>query len=110
MPHHLSLIAATICLLASVATAQDRVALPEYVISEFGVPPKVPTDTLSKQAADALEEVLAISASQSEWSSQDTAAFDAIAAAGDPRIVWILTDILRFAWRPDFHGALTNDT
>jgi len=38
----------------------------------------------------------------------DTAALDIIANSDDPRIGWLVTDMQRFAWRPEFNAALSH--
>lgn len=87
--------------------AQERAPLPDYVVAEFGAPPPIPDGPLAPIAIEALEEVLAVAVNQSNWSASDTAAFDTLGQASDPRMVWILTDMQRFAWRSEFRAALT---
>jgi len=88
--------------------AQGPAPLPEYVIAEFGAPPPIPKGPLALTVREALKEVLTIAVGQSEWNPSRTAAFDIISQTNDPRLVWILTDMQRFAWRPEFRAALTH--
>jgi len=67
----------------------------------------VPDGPLSGAVTEALEDVLAIAVSQSEWNPTRTAVFETIAQSQDPRLVWIIADMQRFAWRPEFRFALT---
>lgn len=107
MFRHLFALATALCLSSSMLWAQDRAPLPDYVVAEFGTPPKVPNGPLPESVTRAVDDVLALSIGQADWNPTDTAALDAIAQTHDPRLVWILTDMQRFAWRPEFRGALT---
>ncbi|MEP4194316.1 MAG: DUF3179 domain-containing (seleno)protein [Aliishimia sp.] len=107
MFRHLFALAAAFCLFSNMLWAQGRAPLPDYVIAEFGSPPTIPDGQLGAAVTGALEEVLTIAVNQSEWSPLNTAALDIIAQARDPRLVWVLTDMQRFAWRPEFRAALT---
>lgn len=93
--------------LSDVALAQDK-ALPDYVIETFGHPPAVPTGALPADVADALEQVVTHAVAQSDWDIADTAHFDVLAASADPRIAWIMRDMMRFSWRPEFRAAVTD--
>jgi len=93
----------------TVATAQHADTLTEYAIAEFGHPPAIPDGLLNEDVQRALNRVLRISFDQNRWDSSDTADLELIAASGDPRLAWTLTDILRFIWNPEFGDAL-NDT
>lgn len=89
------------------ARADSSAALPDYVIVQFGVPPQVPDGPLPQALDAAVAQVVAHATAQSSWSVEDTEALDVIAAAKDPRVVWLLTDMLRFTWRPEFGASLT---
>ena len=100
-------IALAVCLLPGLLWSQDRAPLPDYIIAEFGTPPTIPEGPLEKAVTEALEEVLTIAVGQSDWDPADTTAFDTIAGSQDPRLVWVITDMQRFAWRPEFRAAIT---
>ncbi len=94
-------------LLTGIASQPSRAeALPDYVIEQFGTPPATPTGALPDDLQAAMDKVVQFSTAQSGWNSEDTTVFDAIAAARDPRVVWALSDIMRFTWRPAFEAAL----
>jgi len=63
---------------------------------------------LAEPVADAMEQLLAFAVNQADWDPLNTTAFEAVGQAQDPRLVWALTDMLRFAWRPEFRAALAN--
>lgn len=92
---------------STVVTAQDRAPLPDYIIAEFGAPPLIPDGPLATEVSEAVQKVVTIALSQATWNPAQTAAFDTIAQSQDPRVVWALTDMLRFAWRPEFRATLT---
>jgi len=91
----------------SAALAQGRAPLPDYVIAEFGEPPAIPEGPLSDELAGAIQSVVLFALAQSDWVPTDTEALDIIANSDDPRIGWLVTDMQRFAWRPEFNAALS---
>lgn len=107
MFRHLLIMAFVLCLPSKLAWAQTPSPLPHHVIAEFGTPPATPEGPLLATVSEALEQILAIAVNQSEWAPADSAAFETIGQTHDPRLVWIITDMQRFAWRPEFHAALT---
>lgn len=108
MFRHLFIMAVAVCISSNMLWAQERAPLPDYVVAEFGTPPTIPTGPLAEPVANALEEVLEFAMNQADWSPSNTSAFDTVAQAQDPRLVWALTDMLRFAWRPEFRAALAD--
>lgn len=107
MYRHLFATVIALCLSFNALWAQGQAPLPDYVIAEFGAPPPVPDTPLDPFIGRALDEALIISLRQSEWDPTNTVALDTIAQTADPRLVWALADMQRFAWRPEFHAALT---
>ncbi|MEO9865472.1 MAG: DUF3179 domain-containing (seleno)protein [Yoonia sp.] len=95
------------CLSSVPVWAQTTTPLPDYVIAAFGEPPAIPEGPLAADTIAAVDDVLAIAVNQSDWNPTDTDALDIIAQTRDPRLVWLLTDMQRFAWRPEFRAALT---
>ncbi|MEM6616484.1 MAG: DUF3179 domain-containing (seleno)protein [Pseudomonadota bacterium] len=79
------------------AKAQDRDPLPDYVIEQFGQPPEIPDGPLSESLQAAVETAFIDSVTQSTWGRDQTIALTEIAKSGDPRIVWIISDLMRFA-------------
>ncbi len=88
--------------------AQEPAPLPDYVIKEFGKPPAVPKGPLSKELQFAVKVALVDGMLQSTWGRDQTIALDEIAQSKDPRIVWIISDLMRFVTEPRFNAALTN--
>jgi len=84
-------------LVGTLAPVQAQTALPEYVIKAFGTPPPVPTGDLSPQVKQAVETAFITSVTQSTWSRDQDIALREITASQDPRLVWIIADLMRFA-------------
>ena len=107
MFRHIFLIGVAVCLSCKLLLAENRPPLPDYVIAEFGAPPAIPEGPLAPNVSEAMDQVLKFAVSQSEWEPSNIAPLETIAQTLDPRLVWIITDLQRFAWRPEFHAALT---
>ncbi|MEP3345220.1 MAG: DUF3179 domain-containing (seleno)protein [Litoreibacter sp.] len=106
MYHFLLGAVAALCLSSTMIWAQDRAPLPDYVVGEFGAPPEIPDGPLDVEVTEALEDILSLALNQSAWVPTNASKLDVIAQADDPRVVWALSDILRFAWRPEFRAAV----
>lgn len=91
---------------ASVVKAADP--LPDYVIEEYGTPPAIPDGPLSDTLKQAVETAFVDSMTQSTWGRDQTLAIAEIAESKDPRIVWLISDLLRFAARRELDEVLTN--
>ncbi|WP_296419078.1 DUF3179 domain-containing (seleno)protein [Pseudooctadecabacter sp.] len=86
--------------------ASAQADLPDYVIAEFGTPPAIPTGDLSPDLQQAVAVVFVESLAQSLWTTNQEEALADIVAAGDPRLAWLISDMMRFTWRRDFDDAL----
>lgn len=89
------------------ATAQSASPLPDYVIAEFGTPPAIPTGALPKDISDAIQTALVDSVTQSTWGRDQTIALQTIAQSKDPRIAWIIADLMRFVSGSQINDALS---
>ncbi len=92
--------------LAKLAVAETPREVPEYVIATFGAPPEVPDGALPEGVDAAIATILTDSFQQTSWDPADRAAFATIAATKDPRVVWLLVDMMRFTWAIRFDDAL----
>ncbi|MEM1302963.1 MAG: DUF3179 domain-containing (seleno)protein [Pseudomonadota bacterium] len=100
-------VALTLINLATAPTAQTAgTDLPDYVIAEYGTPPAIPEGPLSQELQDAVRTVFVDSLERSEWTSVQSDALEILAASGDPRLAWVITDMMRFTWRASFDTAL----
>ncbi|MEO0915286.1 MAG: DUF3179 domain-containing (seleno)protein, partial [Pseudomonadota bacterium] len=86
--------------------AQEAEALPAHVIEEFGRPPAIPDGPLPDDLRAAIRTVFVDSLAQSAWGRDQSIALDEIKQSSDPRLAWIISDMMRFTWRRQFDDAL----
>ncbi|MGS4885246.1 DUF3179 domain-containing (seleno)protein [Roseibium sp. MB-4] len=105
------LIAALIPLLSLVgsgfAQAQERAPLPDYVIEKFGTPPAIPDGPLSEDLKRAVKMALVDPVTHAGWGRDQSLSLAEVAASKDPRLVWIISDLMRFATGPQLNQALS---
>lgn len=102
------LLAASLALGAvTVAQAEAQHDLPDYVIAEFGTPPAIPTGPLPDDLATAVQTAFVDSVSDSIWGPAQIAALQEIAASKDPRVAWIISDLMRFIYQSEIATALS---
>ena len=87
--------------------AQDAAPLPDYVLEEFGERPAVPDGPLSEELQAAVKVAFVDSMEQTTWGRDQTLALAVIAESKDPRLVWIISDLMRFAASGDLNIALS---
>ena len=106
----LRLIAPAVLALSLYAPTQAQTVpdLPDYVIEEFGTPPVIPEGPLSDALQAAVRTAFIDSMTQSTWGRDQEIALSEIAASGDPRLVWIITDLMRFSSAPWLSSALSD--
>lgn len=90
------------------AQAQSAKDLPAYVIREFGKPPAVPEGPLAAPLQAAMQTAFVDSFAQSRWGDAQATALSEIAASNDPRIAWLIADMMRFVSDPGLHTTLSN--
>ncbi|MEP2715625.1 DUF3179 domain-containing (seleno)protein [Pseudophaeobacter sp.] len=77
--------------------AQSQTAdLPKSVIAEFGTPPPVPDRALPAALQSSVQTAFVESMTDRIWSEDQTNALAEISASGDPRLVWLISDLMRF--------------
>ena len=79
------------------AQAQASKSLPDYVITKFGQPPAVPDAPLSEELKSAIQFAFVSPVTEGAWGRDQTLALVEIARSEDPRIVWLISDLMRFA-------------
>ncbi|MEM9062220.1 MAG: DUF3179 domain-containing (seleno)protein [Pseudomonadota bacterium] len=92
----------------SPSQAADQKPLSDYVLKEFGAPPAVPAGSLYEDMRTAVQVALVDGMTQRSWGSEQAAALEQIAASKDPRIAWLISDAIRFAWERQRYEALSN--
>ena len=98
--YFLSLFTLTVLLTLATLYASKTFAkgekLPDHVIERFGEPPAIPTGALSQDVQKAVETVFSESLATSAWTRDQTAALYEISNSGDPRLAWLVSDLMRF--------------
>ncbi|MEM8648086.1 MAG: hypothetical protein AAGF86_17300, partial [Pseudomonadota bacterium] len=90
------------------ARAEEAKQLPEHVIKKFGKPPAIPDGPLSKDLANAVKMAFIDSTTNSTWGRDQTIALSEVADSKDPRLVWMIGDMMRFISSHELNAALTN--
>ncbi|RVU38753.1 DUF3179 domain-containing protein [Hwanghaeella grinnelliae] len=85
---------------------EGRAPLPDYVIAAFGQPPSIPDGPLSETVRAAVQVAFVDSAEQAIWGLEQGAALSEIAQSKDPRLAWIVADMMRFITQRDLHTTL----
>ncbi|WP_206057221.1 DUF3179 domain-containing (seleno)protein [Nitratireductor sp. XY-223] len=86
--------------------AQEKAPLPDYVIEKFGTPPAIPEGPLSEALQSAVQTAFVDSMKQSTWGRDQALALVGIAESNDPRIAWIISDLMRFVTNRELQAAL----
>ena len=92
--------------LSQESQAQDSKPLPAYVVEQFGSPPAVPSGPLSPELQEAVKVVFVDSMEQRSWGRDQSLALGVIAQSNDPRLAWIISDLLRFISSPGLTAEL----
>lgn len=90
------------------AEAQSTAPLPDYVTAEFGTPPIVPTSALSPEITAAVQTAFIDGVAQSRWGPEQEEALTLISDSQDPRLAWIIGDLMRFATNRQLNSMLTD--
>lgn len=91
---------------SSALQAQEATPLPDYIIEQFGEPPIVPKGPLPEALQSAVQIAFVDSMVKSGWGSDQQLALDVIAQSNDPRLVWIISDLMRFVSDRALNAAL----
>ena len=70
---------------------------PDYVVEEYGLPPAIPKGALPAELQAAVKVAFIDSMAQTTWGRDQAIALEEIAKSKDPRLVWIISDMMRFA-------------
>jgi len=88
--------------------AQEASPLPDYVIEQFGKPPAIPEGPLPEALQTAVQVAFVETMERSAWGSDQTTALNEIAESKDPRLAWIVSDLMRFAPDQQLNAELAN--
>jgi Ca2+-binding RTX toxin-like protein len=89
------------------ARAQTTGPLPDYVIKEFGQPPVIPAGPISDGLLAAMQLAFVDSFTQSSWEEAQSSALAEIVASNDPRLAWLISDMMRFVSGGSLNQTLT---
>ncbi len=81
----------------SAATSLARAALPRGSVLDFGSAPEVPQGPFSEKLKAAVEKIFIEGISSGGWGIEQNQALVEIRKSKDPRLAWILADLMRFA-------------
>ncbi len=107
----IALVASLVALCVSwtgVSDAEEAATLPSYVIEQYGEPPEIPDGPLSDSLKAAVDAAFVDSIKQSAWGRDQTLALTEVADSKDPRLVWIISDLMRFTAGSQLSTALTD--
>ncbi len=90
------------------ARAEDAKALSPHVIERFGEPPAVPDGPLAEEVRIAVQSAFIDSMVNSTWGTEQTVAILVISQSKDPRLVWLISDMLRFVPQPALNSLLVD--
>ncbi len=88
--------------------AQDAKPLADHVISTFGERPSVPDGPLSSDLQRAVRVAFVDPVTQSVWGREQVDALRDVGASKDPRLGWIVSDLMRFASSPQLNTILAS--
>ena len=88
--------------------AEERPPLPDYVIEEFGAPPEIPAGPISEDLRAAVRVALIEGVTQAAWGGDHRQALEEIAKSKDPRLGWIISDSVRYAWDRRRYEGMTD--
>ena len=89
------------------ALAQQQASLPDYVIEQFGTPPAIPHGDLSDLLRTAIQVAFVDSVGRSTWGRDQSIALNEIAESGDVRLVWMISDLMRFVPQGGLYNELS---
>ena len=88
------------------AQEATKASLPDFVIEEFGQPPVVPEGPLTEELQAAVQVAFVDSMVSSGWGVEQSDALETVAKSKDPRLAWIIADLMRFITERDLHVTL----
>ena len=91
---------------ATVLHAQQA-PLSDHVVAEYGQPPETPTGPLTPELQAAVQTALIDIVKDGQWGEEETTALLQISRSKDPRLAWIISDVMRFASGRQLSGLLS---
>ncbi|MEM1298056.1 MAG: DUF3179 domain-containing (seleno)protein [Pseudomonadota bacterium] len=88
------------------ATNAEAADLPAHVIKEFGTPPAIPEGPLSDEVRAAVDTAFVEAMERGHWDTAQGEALDVISKSSDPRLGWLISDLMRFVNGPRLNADL----
>mgnify|MGYP001813083204 CR=1 FL=1 len=104
----LALLATASLVWTPAAQAGANTTLSDHAVDQFGTPPDVPAGPLTEDLQSAVNVAFVDSVTQSAWGEDQQKALRVIAASGDPRLAWIVSDLMRFISNRSLSQELAN--
>ncbi|SEB09443.1 DUF3179 domain-containing (seleno)protein [Rubrimonas cliftonensis] len=104
----LALLAALAIGAHAVPVDAEEPGLSEYVIEQFGRPPAIPDGPLSEAVRAAVATAFVESVTERRWDGDQIEALDMVSGSGDPRLAWIIADLMRFISSPALSETLSD--
>ena len=95
-------------LLSTVTVAETKTALSKHVIERFGSPPTVPEGPLGEDLHRAVASVFNEGTLTTGMGRDQFLDLETIAESKDPRLAWLVSDLMRFAGQDDLGEALNS--
>ncbi|MEO0380854.1 MAG: DUF3179 domain-containing (seleno)protein [Pseudomonadota bacterium] len=97
-----------LCLIASnTSQALSEGVVPDYIVEEFGHPPAIPEGPLSSAMQFAMRVAFIDSVKLRTWDDNQEKALVEIAKSKDPRLAWLISDLMRFVPSQRLNETLT---
>lgn len=71
--------------------------LSKHVIAKFGTPPAIPSGALDTKVAEAVDLLFNTGLGSESWDSDQIEALITVGESSDPRLAWLLSDLMRFS-------------
>ena len=84
----------------------DAENLPVGQVQDFGPAPDVPTGELSQEIIDNLNTVFGDNIAEFRFEAEQVQALEELGNSGDPRVAWLMSDLLRIAQSQDLRRQL----
>jgi len=92
-----ALVGATALLMFNVACAAEPKALSPFVIELYGTPPALIDGQLSKEVENAIDTAFGENLLEQRWGTEQTNAINTLGNSKDPRVAWLISDLMRIA-------------
>ncbi len=88
--------------------SSDRRKLLPHVVDRFGLPPEYPDGPLSDETIDAMDAAFGENLKTGRWGPLQTEALETLADSGDPRVAWLISDLMRVATSGDLRTVMAS--